>query len=571
MIQRVSSSLPSFKSLEFTSGLNVLIAKKESGASDRQTRNRAGKTSLIEIVHFLLGANVEQDSIFRSDTLLNESFSMEFDLGKRRVQVERSGSRKSKIKFTSLSSTNSTQNLPNVEWVKNIGQTMFKLHEISDGERRVPRFRSLFSYFVRRQGGFNNPEKHVTMQQAGDYQVALLFMLGLDWRIASDWQDVREQEKTIKELRKAAGSGTFSSIVGKASELRTELAVSTDRLVGLQSRLAEFRVLPQYAELELEADQLTRSMNDLSNSNVIDVGTIRELERALQNEAAPPLDELQKLYAEAGLALPDVAIERYENVRRFHESVIRNRRDYLTGELDSARQRVAVIGPERLRLDERRAAVMRVLRSHGALSHFSQLQAEAARLEATVESLRQRLQAAEQMEGFQNEMEIERNRLAVRLRRDFSERKERLSEAIIAFEKTSQRLYEFAGSMNIDNTNSGPVFRFPMQGARSKGIKNMQIFCFDMMLMRLCCSRDVGPKFLVHDSHLFDGVDGRQLISALKVGAETANELGFQYIVTLNEDDAFKETMSDFDIGDYVLSTVLTDAMEDGGLFGCRF
>ena len=387
MIQRVSSSLPSFKSLEFTSGLNVLIAKKESGASDRQTRNRAGKTSLIEIVHFLLGANVEQDSIFRSDTLLNESFSMEFDLGKRRVQVERSGSRKSKIKFTSLSSTNSTQNLPNVEWVKNIGQTMFKLHEISDGERRVPRFRSLFSYFVRRHGGFNNPEKHVTMQQAGDYQVALLFMLGLDWRIASDWQDVREQEKTIKELRKAAGSGTFSSIVGKASELRTELAVSTDRLVGLQSRLAEFRVLPQYAELELEADQLTRSMNDLSNSNVIDVGTIRELERALQNEAAPPLDELQKLYAEAGLALPDVAIERYENVRRFHESVIRNRRDYLTGELDSARQRVAVIGPERLRLDERRAAVMRVLRSHGALSHFSQLQAEAARLEATVESL----------------------------------------------------------------------------------------------------------------------------------------------------------------------------------------
>ncbi len=68
-----------------------------------------------------------------------------------------------------------------------------------------------------------------------------------------------------------------------------------------------------------------------------------------------------------------------------------------------------------------------------------------------------------------------------------------------------------------------------MPGSRSKGIKNIQIFCFDMMLMRLCAERGTGPGFLVHDSHLFDGVDGRQIASALKVGAQTAKELGFHY------------------------------------------
>ena len=80
-----------------------------------------------------------------------------------------------------------------------------------------------------------------------------------------------------------------------------------------------------------------------------------------------------------------------------------------------------------------------------------------------------------------------------------------------------------------------------MQGSRSKGIKNMQIFCFDMMLMRLCANRGVGAGFLIHDSHHFDGVDGRQVISALKVGAETEDKLGFQYIVTLSKYDAFKK------------------------------
>jgi uncharacterized protein YydD (DUF2326 family) len=159
----------------------------------------------------------------------------------------------------------------------------------------------------------------------------------------------------------------------------------------------------------------------------------------------------------------------------------------------------------------------------------------------------------------------------LRLRRDFSEQRARLSEAILAFEETSRRLYESAGSMNLEETSNGPAFQFPMQGSRSKGIKNMQIFCFDMMLMRLCTNRGVGPGFLVHDSHLFDGVDGRQVVSAMKVGAETARELGFQYIVTMNEDDAFKESIEGFDLRQHVLPVVLTDAEEHGGLFGFRF
>ncbi|MES2507725.1 MAG: DUF2326 domain-containing protein, partial [Verrucomicrobiota bacterium] len=240
-------------------------------------------------------------------------------------------------------------------------------------------------------------------------------------------------------------------------------------------------------------------------------------------------------------------------------------------ELEAAKLRVEQREQEKLGLVSRRAEIMNVLKTHGALEQFSKLQAAASRKEAEVENLRQRFEAAEQLEGTKNELEIERNRLTLRLRRDFAEQKERLSEAILAFEETSKRLYESAGSMTVEETSNGPIFQFPMQGSRSKGIKNMQIFCFDMMLMRLCAKRGIGPGFLVHDSHLFDGVDGRQVVSALKVGAETANELGFEYIVTMNEDDAFKERIEEFELKNYVLPVVLTDAREDGGLFGFRF
>ncbi|MFK5924667.1 MAG: DUF2326 domain-containing protein [Verrucomicrobiota bacterium] len=570
MIHRIHSTLSSFKELEFHPGLNVLIAQKETGASDRQTRNRAGKSSTVEIVHFLLGAKTDPKSLFRTDTLVNESFGMDFDLLSEKTIVERSGKKPSRIHF---SSEEANKTLSNTDWTKALGEKVFTLPSHSESTGRVPTFRSLIAYFIRRQnsGAFVTPEKQATMQQVGDLQVALLFLMGLDWKIASDWQKVRDQEKTLKELKKAAGAGAFGQIIGKASDLRTKLTVEEDRLKALMGQIASFRVLPQYEALEKEADQITKQLNVISNENTIDKAAIRDLETAINTEAPPSLSALKSIYAEAGIALPELTIKRYDEVQSFHESVIHNRRQYLEEELITAKQRVQSRESQRTEFDKRRATIMETLNSHGALDQFAKLQAEAGRLKAEVESLRQRFEAAEQLEGTKNELEIERNRLTLRLRRDFSEQRGQLDEAILAFEKTSSQLYESAGSMTVEATSNGPDFQFPMQGSRSKGIKNMQIFCFDMMLMRLCAQRGIGPGFLIHDSHLFDGVDGRQIISALKVGAETAEELGFQYIVTMNEDDAYKEKIDGFNLEDYVLPVVLTDAKEDGGLFGIRF
>ena len=58
MIHHIYSSLPSFKELRFRQGFNLLLADKSPGATDKQTRNRAGKTSLIELIHFLTGASL---------------------------------------------------------------------------------------------------------------------------------------------------------------------------------------------------------------------------------------------------------------------------------------------------------------------------------------------------------------------------------------------------------------------------------------------------------------------------------------------------------------------------------
>lgn len=570
MIRTLYSDLPSFKTLEFKAGLNVLLSQKSDGATQKQTRNRAGKSSVIELIHFLLGADSSKDSLFQAAALREHRFGMICDLGDQPVQVERSGASKARI-HVSAPPGGTHRTLSNPEWTRRLGQEWFGLDAQAE---RAPSFRALFAYFVRRQlsGAFSAPEKQATMQQLGDQQMALMYLLGLDWSIAADWQLIRERDKVRQVLRKTASAGVFGSVIGKAADLRTQLVLAERKQKTLQDNLASFKVLDEYRELEQEASQLTRELNALANQNTLDLAAIADIDAALQTEAPPALDDLEQVYRNAGVDLPlGLVKQRYDDVRAFHESVIRNRQSYLQSELTAARARIETRASEQRRLDSRRAEVMAILKSHGALDQFDRLQAEASQQAALVESLRQRHAAAEKLESTKTELEVERNLLTLRLRRDFTEQSARLDDAIRAFEETSGQLYESAGSMQVEPTSNGPAFKFPMQGSRSKGIKNMQIFCFDMMLMRLCHQRGIGPGFLVHDSHLFDGVDGRQIIRALRVGAQTAKELGFQYVATMNEDDAFKETEAGFDLREHVLPVRLTDATEDGGVFGVRF
>jgi len=76
----------------------------------------------------------------------------------------------------------------------------------------------------------------------------------------------------------------------------------------------------------------------------------------------------------------------------------------------------------------------------------------------------------------------------------------------------------------------------------------------------------------VHDSHLFDGVDERQVLTGLEVGETMSNAYGFQLLVTMNSDVLPKmRTERGFDLAPFINTGRLTDATVDGGLFGIRF
>ncbi|WP_374629362.1 ABC-three component system protein [Pannonibacter indicus] len=586
MIRRFGSDLASFKTLTFKPGLNILLADKSEGANDRQSRNGAGKTSFIELVHFLFGADARKDSIFRSDALTTWTFDVSVDIAQETISAARSGAKPSRVFLNGavenwpippqFDTRAGLFELSNENWKANLGQLWFGL-PISAGdeaERFQPSFRSLFSYFVRRQnsGGFQQPMQHSAMQQAWDQQVSICYLLGLDWSIPGRFQELRAQEKVAQELRKAARSGDLGRFFGKAADLRTKLTVADARAVRLRRQLETFEVVPEYKALEREANEITREIDGMNVENVVDGDLLQQLRASLVNEDAPDLGDVTKLYAEAGIVLPDMVRRRFDEVEHFHRTIIENRRAHLTAEVASAEARIAERDQRTAERDRRRRQIMGVLRSGGALEHYTSLREEAGRAEAEVEGLRQRLETAERIESTKAELDIERANLTKALRDDIHERTDIIREAILIFESLSESLYEKAGSLTIAETGSGPQFEVHIDGQRSKGITNMQIFCFDLMLTEISLKNGRGPGFLVHDSHLFDGVDERQVAKALQLGAERAEAAGFQYIVTMNSDALPREGFkAGFDVRSYVMDTKLTDATDTGGLFGLRF
>jgi len=79
------------------------------------------------------------------------------------------------------------------------------------------------------------------------------------------------------------------------------------------------------------------------------------------------------------IVLPGLVTQRYEDVKAFHESVVRNRRDYPTSEPDAAMQRIEQRDAEKSQVDRRRPQVMNLSRAHGVLDNFLKLQAEQSR------------------------------------------------------------------------------------------------------------------------------------------------------------------------------------------------
>ncbi|MBU4071044.1 MAG: DUF2326 domain-containing protein, partial [Candidatus Thermoplasmatota archaeon] len=449
MITSISSDLPTFKQLKFHEGLNILLVEKSKESTEQHTRNRAGKTSFIEIVHFILGSKCPPESIFRNDILKDHEFSMTFDLESEPITIGRKGESHNDFRIidgntekwliTPYEDKSKKSLFINKEnWLKVLGTMVYNVPpDVIENEKYPPKFRAMFAYSARRENNhaFSDPITQSRHQQIFDWQLSISYILGIDWNLAREWQIVRDREKTIRELKKAIKQGAFGDVLEKSAYIRTKLTIAENKTNELREQIRSFKVLDEYKELEKEASSLTEKINYLTDQNVIDRELINELKESLQREEPPSIEALEEVYKEAGVALPEIALRRFEDIKTFHETIIENRSEYLSGEIQEAEHRLEKREMAKKEFSKRRTEIMSILSEHGALEQYSAIRTELSRAEANVEELRKRLSSTEQLERQTTELEFERTGLLTRLRQNFHEQKKDIDRAILIFEE----------------------------------------------------------------------------------------------------------------------------------------
>jgi len=357
------------------------------------------------------------------------------------------------------------------------------------------------------------------------------------------------------------------------AELRPKVTLAENAASRVRQQLANFQVHESYRELSTRASRAKSELQSRAREALSLRETIEHLKRALEVEAPPAKSDLERLYAAAGIELPGLTLKRIEEVGRFYNSVVHNRKAHLQNEIEEAQARLTETERQVAVLDGERRKILTMLEGRGALDDFLALQRDLAEMEAHAASLRERFKAAELLEGERTQLDIDRANLKQRLQADHHERQEALDRAIILIAETISDLYDDRqGRFELEATDNGPEFSISIEGDRGGGISNMEIFCFDLALFQIVGDRLGGPGFLIHDSHLFDGVDERQIARALTLGNNAAETQSQQYIVTMNSDIFDRlPSVKGIDLTAAVLPMRLSDDTEMGGLFGFRF
>ncbi|MFC3213212.1 DUF2326 domain-containing protein [Novosphingobium panipatense] len=581
MIRAVRANQKGFHTALLQPGVNLILADRSTSAGDKDTTNALGKSTLIEIIDFCLASNTSPGKGLRIEALQGWAFTLELSLSGREVAVTRATDTPGFFAIEGAAEDWPVRPTPNKEgvpgldakkWRAVLAWALFGISGLSAESGYKPSARSLLSYFVRNQtAAYNIPFKHFDNQKTWDIQVHNAFLLGLNWEKAATWQQLKDQKNALDALKQAIKTGAVDGELASLGELEAERLRLATQLEREREALSNFRVLPQYREIESQANLLTSEIHGLVNANIVDKRRLDRYRDSLVSEDAPTEDRLEALYGEAGIALPGAVKKTLADARAFNAQIIANRREFIAGEIAALEAAVSEREADIATLTDRRANYLSALAGQGALEELTQLQELHAATRLKVDELTNRITQLRQMTTKADTIKVETVELKRATTLDYEERRALWSQALSLFSEFSENLYKSPGRLVIDIDDTGYKFDVEIAGSPSEGISKMKIFCYDLMLISFARQRGLGIDFLIHDSTIFDGVDPRQRAHALELAAAMAAKHGFQYICTLNTDMVpVRDFTSGFDY-ESLVRLRLTDTDPTGSLLGFRY
>lgn len=591
-LSRLYSNKPElFESMDFTGGLNVVMAEIRLPENRSKDTHNLGKTTLGRLLDyaFLIRRDTKFFLFRHQDIFKDFIFFFEIELEDASyLTIRRGVEDATKISFKRhLAGHQDFSSLLPTEWDHD-DVAFDRAKELLDGlldwrGLKPWPFRKGLAYFLRSQDDFRDVfHLHKFASAHADWKPFLAHLLGFD-----DQLIVKHYEKEAQYTEKQDTAQTIKNELGGSiediSKIEGLLLLKQKEAERKQKLLDDFDFRAQDKDhtkgLVEGIDERIANLN--SERYSLTYSKKKILASLEEDQILFSPDEAQGLFREAGILFEGQIKRDFQQLIAFNKAITEERRAYLQEERTEIESELKRVNAELNVLGRKRAEALAFLSATDVFGKYKQVSDEMVTLRADITSLeRQRgfLHRLQELRTAIRTLAEERNHLQTQIEADVEKQnsdKDSLFSAIrIFFSEIIEEVIDRKALLSVSPNKEGHLeFKADIldesgnstSAALGHTYRKLLCIAFDLAVLRGHLD-DKFPRFVYHDG-VFESLDDRKKENLLAVFRNYA-ELGLQPVITLIDSDLPQRSEGEdpvFKQDEIVLT--LHDEDESGRLF----
>lgn len=534
----ITSGAKVIREIEFHKGLNLIVDESEH----QITGNSVGKTTVLKLVDFCLGANPKhiyvdhetkkqeyklvKDYLIENKILITLILTADLDKGTEDVVIERNFlARKELIR------TINGEALTEEEFDLKLSNILFPEHLASK-----PTFRQIISHNIRyKDESINNTLKTLDAYTSdAEYETLYLFLFGCEFTKGNSKQEILtkiKQEDTYKNRLEKNQTKTA---------YETALALINNDIEELNKRKSSFNLNENFEKDLDRLNDIRYSINKLSSSIGklnIRKDLIKETEEELKSSKSDiDLRQLEIIYEQATNKITTIQ-KSFSDLVAFHNTMIEEKVKFLTKELPTLEKSISESNNSLKRLlteEQKLTAAISKSDSFDELEKVISELTEKHRKKGEYENIIQQLNEVESnIKDFNKQL----NEIDSELFSDSFEQvvKTQLNKFNKYFASISNELYGEQYAVKYDiiiNKKGQRLYKFSSFNANmSSGKKQGEISCFDLAYTLFADEENIPClHFLLNDKK--ELMDDKQLVKI----SEFVNRNNIQFVASILKD-----------------------------------
>lgn len=531
-ILKISSVIPSFRSVKFNTNFSIILGIAKSKGEGKS--HNLGKTTLIELIDHILFGSRDSDRIKAiKENFEKPVFSIELTKNGVLDRITVDYSKKKKPIFP-----------------KDIKQS--------------------YEYFIRFQDDYKDEFRKISIRGKDlTWKPLLLKLMGFDERPLIEKYEI---EATISDYDKFIDIASDSSMRREGRENDIEnLTKRRDEIVRAIDSL-DLSKIESETSIEL-ASKIDVSIRDLKKGIFINRKELSAISDALAHNTFADFssEKIEEMYSDLKVYFGEQLRRDFSDVKVFFDQISKNRTTALNAMKKKIINRIDSLEMELSILAKKRTDYMKLIVSSGSIELYKNLSSQMARVETELSLLKQDVykESIQTATAERNILKTKQLSLAAAVAAEIDENDSKFSMIKNEYSMLMSEVMDIDAELSIEKNSTGNVeFKTmswrdgaPSQELKGEMAKKMSCAAFDVAL-RIVNNEDLG--FIIHDG-VIDNADKNikeRFINAMRSRAIKHN---FQYILTAISDDLPNSVPT----SDIVIT--LTDRSEGELLMGKSF